>query len=669
MSPIFVIAAAAIYAAAAYSEASATVTAISERQEGVREFIVDMNGHLTQAPAYAGPDEESVLTFRYCGDPVTGLATGDSDDVENSAAILLPGSLTERYAGTEVMSVVICRGFNVSNWRVNNVTDATVFLSHDIFNDEPFMTQRGRLSKTSMTWSEIKFENPYVLEAGKPLYIGYKVTRPTNDDCVFVADRIKVDNDCSFWVNYSLDGERKWENWAPIYGSLCIQVRLRGEALPVNDVEIVSGRIPAQVPKGDFNTSFTIRNIGVNPLTSVGYVCKVGDNEVEKEYSFPTPIEFSETATITETLVCQDYGIDIPVGITVTSVNGEPDIDMSNNITEGLTLCLDPAQGYDRSMVMEEGTGLWCGNCPRGIASMEYMKEKYPDRFIGIGAHYNDIMQITDEEHSYKKQFEMYSNFPHARFNRNDEIYGVSIFDFGPFVESVFLSETSMPSMAGMTMQLYYTDETKSEINVETQTEFAFDNDKPFRISLVLLENGVGPYAQSNGYAGSSSDCGGWENRDANAVYMFDDVARYVDDYLGVENSLPTVKNAKVSYGYNAILPVAPLASKEDFDVVAMLVNSETGVIENAVSCHGGEHLAIKEFSQVEDLTSDGVMRASASGVPGGVLINGSYDRIEICRTAGMAVTYKGAGAFIALPEGIYIVRIDGGRPAKILVR
>ena len=108
MSPIFVIAAAAIYAAAAYSEASATVTAISERQEGVREFIVDMNGHLTQAPAYAGPDEESVLTFRYCGDPVTGLATGDSDDVENSAAILLPGSLTERYAGTEVMSVVIC---------------------------------------------------------------------------------------------------------------------------------------------------------------------------------------------------------------------------------------------------------------------------------------------------------------------------------------------------------------------------------------------------------------------------------------------------------------------------------------------------------------------------------------------------------------------------------
>ena len=62
---------------------------------------------------------------------------------------------------------------------------------------------------------------------------------------------------------------------------------IEGEALPVNDVEIVSGRIPAQIPKGDFNTSFTIRNIGVNPLTPVGYVCKVGDNEVEKRIFIP----------------------------------------------------------------------------------------------------------------------------------------------------------------------------------------------------------------------------------------------------------------------------------------------------------------------------------------------------------------------------------------------
>ena len=122
---------------------------------------------------------------------------------------------------------------------------------------------------------------------------------------------------------------------------------------------------------------------------------------------------------------------------------------------------------------------------------MEYMKEKYPDRFIGIGAHYNDIMQITDEEHSYKKQFEMYSNFPHARFNRNDEIYGVSIFDFGLCGECLSVGDVDAVNGRHDNAALYYTDETKSEINAETQTEFAFDNDKPFRISLVLLENGV----------------------------------------------------------------------------------------------------------------------------------------------------------------------------------
>ena len=75
--------------------------------------------------------------------------------------------------------------------------------------------------------------------------------------------------------------------------------------------------------------------------------------------------------------------------------------------------------------------------------------------------------------------------------------------------------------MAGMTMQLYYTDETKSEINVETQTEFAFDNDKPFHLACASGEWSRTLCAVKRIYRLSSDFCGGWENRDANAVYMF----------------------------------------------------------------------------------------------------------------------------------------------------
>ena len=59
------------------------------------------------------------------------------------------------------------------------------------------------------TWSEIKLNTPYKLETGKPVYIGYTVVRPTNEDCPVTYDRTPVESDCSFWMNYSLDGERR----------------------------------------------------------------------------------------------------------------------------------------------------------------------------------------------------------------------------------------------------------------------------------------------------------------------------------------------------------------------------------------------------------------------------------------------------------------------------
>ena len=51
---------------------------------------------------------------------------------------------------------------------------------------------------------------------------------------------------------------------------------------------------------------------------------------------------------------------------------------------------------YDRVTVVEEGTGTWCGWCVRGIVALEYMRENYPDKFIGIGVHYGLFSQKVD---------------------------------------------------------------------------------------------------------------------------------------------------------------------------------------------------------------------------------------------------------------------------------
>lgn len=661
---------------AAFTAANADAASqapVSTPDNGIGEFIIDVNGRPvaenTVLPTITSSKEESpVIDYHYCGAPATALATGDAGEIENSAAIMLPEDVVTRYAGSEIVSVMICSGFNLQNPWTNNITDATVFLNHDIFNEEDIYTQRGRLSRNSETWAEIKFSKPYKLEAGKPLYVGYRVIRPTTYDCPFAADRIPVENNYSFWVNYSLNGERRWENWAPQYGSLCMHVKLRGSTLPVNDVEVISLNVPMQVNKGSFSSSFRFRNLGANDVTSISYTCSVGENaKIEQTYTLPEPVKFSETTEVPLTLKCEDYGLDLPVTLTVTAVNGTDDPDYSNNTQVRQIICLDTSMGFVRRFVMEEGTGLWCSNCPRGLGTMEYMNKRYPDTFIGIGIHYNDAMQINNDTypgHAYMEHLTMIGSYPNARYNRNDS-YGNSINDFGSQVEGIYKQITAMPAVADITAQIYFNDEEKTQINVETNTCFALDTKTPFRIALVLLENNVGPYRQSNGYAGAPADCGGWESMPGMAPYKFPDVARYIDCFNGVDGSLPLDKKKKTEYAYSALLPTKPLKSLDDFDVAVLLINGKSGIIENAIKCHGTANLPVKPSTGIDPTSAP---RATVEAVAGGLKVTGNRHAVKVYRLNGTTAALADGNDFIALPAGIYVVSVDG-MYSKVLVK
>ena len=64
-------------------------------------------------------------------------------------------------------------------------------------------------------------------------------------------------------------------------------------------------------------------------------------------------------------------------------------------------------------VVIEEGTGQWCGYCPMGILSFEYLKEIYPDQFIGIAVHNNDNMMVDEYDAGLH-----FSQFPLGYANR-----------------------------------------------------------------------------------------------------------------------------------------------------------------------------------------------------------------------------------------------------------
>lgn len=659
-----------IAALTAVSAANAAVggqAPVDVTETAVGEIIIDNTGTpVTKMPAFsaaAAGEEDVTLDYHYCGDPVSLLATGDGLEVKNSAAIMLPEDVVTRYAGAEIMSVMICSGANRRDMWINNITDASVFVSYNIFDDSPeneVARQRGRLSRSPMTWSEITFKNPYKLEAGKPVFVGYDVIRPDGWDCPFASDGVKMESDCSSWIYYNYNGEFRWENWSALYGSVCLRVKLRGADLPVNDVEVMSLSVPMQVGKGQFNATFRVRNIGANEVSSIGYTCKVGDgSEVEKVFKPSTPLKFSESTDVTVRLTCQDFGLEVPVSVTVTSVNGVEDPDVSNNTQERQTCCLDASMGYTRRFVMEEGTGLWCGNCPRGLGTMEYMNEKYPDTFIGIGIHQGDPMEIDGSKysgHSYAEHKMMIGTYPNARYNRKDSEYGNSINDFGGHVEGIYKSVVAMPAAADIKADLYFTDQERKEITVKTKTEFALNTSIPFRIALVLVENEVGPYNQSNYYSGVDFACAGWDKMSNPASYVFDEVARYIDHHTGAEGSVPDNKTAKTVYEYQTTLPTEPLKSLDNFDVIALLINFRSGVIENAVKCHGNSNLPL--LSAIDEVSAENAARVEV--VAGGLNIKGDYRYATVYNTLGSVVAEADGSDFVALSAGLYIVNVDG---------
>lgn len=47
-------------------------------------------------------------------------------------------------------------------------------------------------------------------------------------------------------------------------------------------------------------------------------------------------------------------------------------------------------------ILLEEGTGMWCGYCPLGMLATEHLNELYPDTVIAVTVHHDDVLCDTD---------------------------------------------------------------------------------------------------------------------------------------------------------------------------------------------------------------------------------------------------------------------------------
>ena len=406
-------------------------------------------------------------------------------------------------------------------------------------------------------------------------------------------------------------------------------------------VDLTAGRseqvtsIDATLTCGDFSTQFVDNAVSVEP----GAV-----------YSF----QFAEALPKPTAGEGQVFDIEI-------LVNGVETITTQGEI---ITQAYQPT----KRVLCEEQTGTWCGYCPRGHVYMERMDEEYPDTYIGIASHINDIMQYYD----YAQYLGWGGSAPMGRVQRDNATTGCDPMDF----PTLYKEYINTPALADIAITAEWKDESKSEILLTTNTTFALNaGNFTTRLEYIIVEDDVNQpdnanYDQSNYFAGGQyGQMGGYELKTnpvpASEMY-YDDVVRYVitgDLGEGIAGSVPTQIEKGVTYKHWVETSVpANVFNVENCEFIVLLLDFETGMVLNAAKCN-----TIADPSSVEAVVADAASRAYAT--EGGVRVEVNADaQVEVnVYAADGRLVYAAAPRYVSgksvvdcrvAGHGVYLVNV-----------
>lgn len=322
--------------------------------------------------------------------------------------------------------------------------------------------------------------------------------------------------------------------------------------------------IEATLTCGDFTTTRTISDINL---------------ETGSEYSF----QFNDALPAPTAGVPQAFEIS-------ALLNGKETVKAKGEI---LSQAYQPA----KRVVCEEQTGTWCKWCVRGHVMMEEMEELYPDTYIGIASHINDVMQNYDYSSYFSSIAEIYvgsqdkNGAPYGRVNRHSAICDPQDF------KQLYKSYIDRPAYADITLAAEMTAD--KNIKLTTTTTFALSaSNLETRLEYIVLEDdinvpGNNNYNQYNGYAGGSyGEMGGYENKPAivpAADMFYDDVVRrVVSDEVGqgIIGSVPTAITQGEAYTHSIEMDVpTSVMVLDNCEFVVLLLDFATGEVLNAAKC------------------------------------------------------------------------------------
>ena len=433
--------------------------------------------------------------------------------------------------------------------------------------------------------------------------------------------------------------------------------------------------------------SVVVKNLGLSTITTFDVVLNYGTSSFTEYVSDISLNSFEEMTVLFSNPIILGEGTS-GLTATIAHVNDADYDDNSSDDTKIINVdAVKPADG--KLVIAEEGTGTWCGWCPRGTVAMDQMARDFDGFYQGIAIHNGDPMAVP----AYDQDLEV-SGYPSALVDRGSEIDPGDI--KVDFMERILVQPTAFITNGASV--------DGDSLNVSLTVDFNLAASGNWKIACVLTEDNVSGvasgYAQSNYYSGGDAgdlvgvDGTNWADLPgtvsaSNMVYHH--VARALspsfDGYAGFPNSITFGS----TFTFNFKFAMDENWKTEDMHIVGMLLGADSRIdngssssIANAIAsgfAAGTNVLGTTELSQFDDMLSI-YPNPSTDFVQLSLNIKDASDlKISILNVMGQKVASRDYGNLIGaqvlplnvsgFPAGIYTVEvlINGALSTKQFVK
>ncbi|MBL7923445.1 MAG: Omp28-related outer membrane protein [Bacteroidia bacterium] len=239
-----------------------------------------------------------------------------------------------------------------------------------------------------------------------------------------------------------------------------------------------------------------------------------------------------------------------------------------------------------KRVLIEEGTGTWCGWCPRGAVYTEQIDTVFPGTALVVAVHNSDPMENTAYDAGMGT---LISGYPGGAVDRKD--VDVDPTDFG----ASYSERINDVSPADVGVSAYFNAATR-QVDVVVSSTFAADLSGNFRLGAILVEDEVtgttAAYSQANYYSFQTNNIPlvgaghNWQTDPdpvpfANMVYQF--VGREIlGGYTGQAGSVPASVSANSTYSYTFSTTIPLTWDENEMRVIGILLDASTGHVLNA---------------------------------------------------------------------------------------